>query len=145
MDEPQKIYYKVLIKENEKLQSVCKIVKDINDWVLEYKLNEWITAKPPTKLFVFDSLEHASNLVDELTTCLATAPSVKVVIYECETIQPQPLKHMATLHDQAINSFWRNHRLTGYCGIRLATPKHTYGCNSLKLIKPIHNEILQSC
>lgn len=118
------IYYKVV---REDMESMVKLP---DDFKVTYKIGEWVEPKVKnTKLFVFDSFQMAAEFISSHNTYRA--------IYECEVKNPGKPKFLGQIWD--INSFWKLKWLKkNLYGVRKKAPTGTISCDSVKLIKLVH-------
>lgn len=132
MIEQSKKYYKVVRSWHNKLLSCTTH----GIYECEYKLN--VITKPKIgKLFVFDSLLNARNLLSSIIGSQYSSFTYRV--YECEITNAESIDYLPTSFDSNINWFWEQVKSYDrkYQNNLWKSPHGTHGCDSVKLTKLI--------
>lgn len=131
-----KIYYKVINIINGVFRSAVtsdQLETRNTMFDLEYKENKWTYPKIG-KMFIFENLFDAKRF-SESEGSRAKVRGEELVIYEIECKNPVELKNRAEFHyDTGSNfkNFWHKKR-----AIRTSTPRGTFCCSAIKLIKKV--------
>lgn len=134
----EKYYYKVLYKYNTKKLTSFNTGRTLEkDSTLIYPKNKWI--KPEiegTKLFVCDTLDNALDMLNYFT---CSYDNFKV--FKCEVKNPRRKSRMLSLDFSTNKTNILKRFFTKISSIKMFnkknTPKGTYICDKLKLIKAI--------
>jgi len=101
-----------------------------------YKRNQWTKAKKiwsqQTKLFIFKDFDDAAYFADQFWDIC--------VIWKCHVKNPKKLNYREKISEKrCLYNFWEDYNNKKRISIYAKTPKGTYCCDSVKLIKKVAN------